>query len=426
MYRQTMSILSGAPSVDVLLVSQQFYPAFTGAGIRFQRYAPGLRAREISLRVFSTTTWTSSSDGTEVSTPRLHSEPFSSEIVDGIMVQRVRLSQFSPLACELEFARALIRYCRESGRQADVLHLLSMPSCFWVPYLLVLRRMGSPLVLSYTLLAPLSDQKWRREVQRLSRRLPLQCVDCIVAPSVAVRDALRNLDVTTPIEVIPNGVDLRRFQPLSSLGEKPALRERLGLDPHSEIILFLGAFIKRKGPDLLLRAWEWIQQERPQAQLVFVGPSREDLLAEGNVAGKDSVSYAPETLDGETRVLFTGRVENVEDYLRAADILAFPSEREGMPNAVLEAYASGLAAVMTPFLGLSPELGRPGEEYVLVERTPQAFAEAVVDLLRDPQRREKLGQQARRWAEEHLDLETSLDRYAELYRRLKKGRLKRS
>ena len=404
--------------VDVLLVVQQFYPAFTGAGIRFQRYAPGLKARGIALRVLTGTPRIGKHRGKVPWALPARNALLPLEYVDGVPVQQVYLSKASPVLRELEFASALLRYCQRPEGHPNVLHLVSA-SFFWMPHLLALRRMGVPLVLSYTLLDYLSGQRWRRTIQRLNRWLPLQCVDCIVAPSTAVRDALKDLGVSRPIEVIPNGVDLKRFRPLGSPDAKRALRERLGLDPHGEIILFLGAFIARKGPDLLLQAWEQIKRERPQAQLVFVGPSREDLLAEGNVAGRDPMPCARATSEGQARILFTGRVANVEDYLQAADLLAFPSQREGMPNAVLEAYASGLAVVMTPFLGLSPELGSPGREYILVERAPQALAEGIVALLSDPGRRERIGRQARTWAEEHLDLERSLDQYAELYRGLR-------
>jgi glycosyltransferase involved in cell wall biosynthesis len=257
----------------------------------------------------------------------------------------------------------------------------------------------------------------------LHRRLPLQFADLIVAPSSTARDALLGLGVTRPIEVIPNGVDLKRFRPTLSSDDKQPLRTRLGLDPRGQIILFLGSLIERKGPDLLLRAWPDIVRSHPLAQLVFVGPTRDE-LGQGLKAGESpaitgAMAAGP---DIGKRVVFTGRVTNVEDYLRSADLLAFPSRREGMPNAVLESFACGLAAVMTPFLGLSPELGRPGEEYVLVGPAPEALAAGIINLLSDPRQRQELGRRARRWAENHLDLETSLDRYAALYRRLRDSR----
>ena len=108
-------------------------------------------------------------------------------------------------------------------------------------------------------------------------------------------------------------------------------------------------------------------------------------------------------------------MRNVEDYLRASDMFAFPSFREGMPNVVLEAMSSGLPVLMTPFIGLSDELGRAGREYLLADHDPKSIAAVLTELIEDGGLREKLGQQARRWVENNLDIEGSLDRYAALY-----------
>jgi glycosyltransferase involved in cell wall biosynthesis len=111
----------------------------------------------------------------------------------------------------------------------------------------------------------------------------------------------------------------------------------------------------------------------------------------------------------------TGEVSNVEEYLQAADIFVFPSRREGMPNVVPEAFASGTPTVLAPFVGLPEEFGRAGTHYVLANRTATDLADAIIALLASPQRREELAGEARRWVESKLDLERSLMLYASLY-----------
>jgi glycosyltransferase involved in cell wall biosynthesis len=118
------------------------------------------------------------------------------------------------------------------------------------------------------------------------------------------------------------------------------------------------------------------------------------------------------------RVHFEGMVRNVDDYLRAADIFMFPSEREGMPNGVLEAMASGLPVALTPFAGFSDDLGTSGHEFMLVERNGAALTQALEALLTNKNLRIQLGQRARRQAEGRFDLEKSLDRYSALYHEL--------
>ena len=80
--------------------------------------------------------------------------------------------------------------------------------------------------------------------------------------------------------------------------------------------------------------------------------------------------------------------------------------------------ASGLPVVLTPFDGLSAELCRAGEEYLLVERRADALAKAIAGLLENLQVRENYGKKARNWVQEHLDIQRSLDRYAHLYHEL--------
>ena len=89
-----------------------------------------------------------------------------------------------------------------------------------------------------------------------------------------------------------------------------------------------------------------------------------------------------------------------------------------MPNVVPEACACGTAVVLTAFEGLSPEMGRPGETFELVDREPEAIAARVSCLLSDPARRDSFGRSARTWVEQNMDVEQSVDAYADLYRTL--------
>jgi glycosyltransferase involved in cell wall biosynthesis len=118
------------------------------------------------------------------------------------------------------------------------------------------------------------------------------------------------------------------------------------------------------------------------------------------------------------RVHFVGQVENVEDYYRAADVFVFTSQREGVPNAVLEAMASRLPVITTPFLGLPDEFGRPDEHYLLAEYDPSLLSSLIEIVLGDRDLRTRVGMSARKWIEEQMDVERSLDRYAALYRGL--------
>lgn len=402
-------------SLDMCLASLFFYPVYGGPPVRFQRYAPGLRARDIYMRVFT-------------GTPEIGDSPpedalrngalLPVEYVDGIPVQRVQLPQGTPFRKLLVYNPALIKYCWQPANRPELIQFLALK--LWsVPWLFPLRRLRLPLVYTHTMVGELSAKPWKRRLQPFYWRLPFQCVDCVVVSSGVMRDALRDIGVTTPIEVIPNGLDLDRFRPVASPSARNALRERLGLDPAAELILFVGSISPRKGLDVLAEAWSLLGRKRPRAHLVLVGPGHHEIRPWE--PGADFQARVKATLarsGAKDRVIFTGLVDNVEAYLQAADVFVFPSRREGMPNVVPEAFGCGLASILTPFIGLPDEFGRPGEHYMLVERTPEALARAMTTLLDNSERRRQLGSQARQWVEAHMDVERSLDQYAALYREL--------
>lgn len=396
--------------VDACLAAFRFHPTYAGPAIRFKRYAPGLRERGIDLRVFSAHLEAEESAG---ETSLSDGDLLSPDVVQGIPVQRVHLSDAGSKLQLYRYYRALSRHLRATEPLPDVVQLLSLTP--WAsPWFRRIRRMGVPLVYTSTMM-PTPGLAWYK--RRLDR-IPLRWLDCVVVSTGVMRDAMSSPASDLRVEVIPNGLDLDRFRPPASEQERLALRGKLGLEVDAEVVLFLGGVLsRRKGIDVLAEAWGRIAAARPGARLVLVGPQVVELRDVGPQSAflggvRRSLSSAPGGLE---RVTFTGSVANVEDYLRAADVFVFPSRKEGMPNAVPEAFGCGLASVLTPFEGLPSEFGRPADQYVLSRRTPEDLSNSVTELLASPERREQLGRSARAWVEEHLGLDRSLDRYADLY-----------
>jgi len=149
------------------------------------------------------------------------------------------------------------------------------------------------------------------------------------------------------IHFIPNGIDPARFRPCESPGEKAALRERLGLPRDEFLAVSVGAIIERKGVDLLVDAWIRYRRAGPRGTLVLLGPDRADEPGGYVDAGfVRSIRTELSRAGVSESVVFAGRVDNVEDYLRSADVFMLLSREEGFPLALLEAMASGLAFVV--------------------------------------------------------------------------------
>ena len=228
---------------------------------------------------------------------------------------------------------------------------------------------------------------------------------------------VEELGTVSPVHVIANGVNVERFRPAADATSKAALRRRLGLDPASTIVMSVGPIIPRKGTDSLVDAFCSLWRERPDARLVLVGP-RHDLARAELADFRRRLAYRIDTSGAGEHVIFTGAVDNVCDYLQAADIMVFASRREGMPNVVPEAMACGLPVVMTPFVGLSQEFGEAGTHYIRTDWEPDTMASDLRQLLSDPEARANLGARARDLVTHQLDVNQSLNSYSQLYRSL--------
>lgn len=133
--------------------------------------------------------------------------------------------------------------------------------------------------------------------------------------------------------VIPNGVDTKRFFPIYEKEERAALRKKLNLPVDKKIFISLGSLIKRKNPEVIIKGFI---KSRASTNAIIL------MLGEGHLKDKcekiSNNSYA---------IKFTGQVSNVQDYLRIADCLMSASKSEGMPTAVLEAFACGIPVCLS-------------------------------------------------------------------------------
>jgi glycosyltransferase involved in cell wall biosynthesis len=203
-----------------------------------------------------------------------------------------------------------------------------------------------------------------------------------IAVSEALADRLRELgaDPATTC-VIPNGVDLETFRP----GACVEARRALGLDARPWL-LSAGHLVPNKGHDAVLRALVAL----PECGLMIAGEGPEEaslrrLAAETGVA---------------QRVRFSGRVapERMPVHYRAADCLVLASQREGMPNVLLESLACGTPVVATRVGGCA-EIVREAVAGRLIDAAdPAEIAAAVLELMRAPPDRDAVAVYARRFA----------------------------
>jgi len=221
----------------------------------------------------------------------------------------------------------------------------------------------------------------------------------IVAVSPSVRDfVVQRVGIpASKVLVIPNGVDVARFA-----AAQPISRAAWGLPAEGSLIGAVMRLDPVKGGETLVRAVAALPPG-PHAVVVGDGPQRaawESLADALGVAG---------------RIHFVGYQADVPAWLAACDVFVLSSEREGMPNAVLEAMAAGRPVVATA-VGGTPDVVLDGVTGLLVPpRDPAALARAIQSLLDDPARAREMGAAGRWRVEEHFSLEAVVARTVALY-----------
>jgi glycosyltransferase involved in cell wall biosynthesis len=409
--------------INLCLASPLFFPTYGGSQLRFLRYLPGLRKRGIDVRIVSGTPTdedVTAGDSAEAWGRYAAGAILPAEVVNGVPVTRVRLPDRGGLRRAFHYQRILYRHCRL--HRPDVVQLFGTLRFNAIPWLWRLRAMGIPSVYAVTITSKLYKgrksplRKWLMMRKPRTRAL-FNALDCIIVNNTKMRGLMREMGVTSRIEVIHNGVNLQRFHPADNRKDFERIRETLGIARDELMVTTVGAVMPRKGSDLLLEAWSRVVKTVPGVHLVFVGP-RKDVqdphLSDYRVRLDQLIgdSGAP------GKVHFTGLIDNVETYLHASDVFVLPSQREGMPNSVLEAMACGVPVIITPFLGLSDDLGTPNEHYLLADFSPDSLAQALRKLLQDRGLRQRLADAALQRIRQTMDQQASLDRYASLYKEL--------
>jgi len=207
------------------------------------------------------------------------------------------------------------------------------------------------------------------------------------------------------VRVIPNGIDAAPFREDRDCGE---LRRSLGIPAAAPVIGTVGRLSEIKRQDLMIRAFAEAIRRVPDAHLLLVGdgPLRESLQTLADELGLSR------------RVHLVGYQDRPERYLQVMDIFALTSRSEGMPLAVLEAWAAARPVVASRVGGL-PEMVEDGRTGILVPSGDQtALANTLIALATNPELRRQMGGAGRHEVESRFDVGTMAENYARHYREL--------
>jgi len=236
-----------------------------------------------------------------------------------------------------------------------------------------------------------------------------------VAVSDEVRQRLLKAGVRKEkILMVRNGIDLRPFDgALRSHQNGPTAKNAL-------VVGLVGRLAWEKGVDVFLRAAAEVLVEFPETRFVVVGEGPDQEKLERLI----DASLIRESVE------LLGRREEMASVYASLDVMVSSSRQEGLPMAVLEGMASGLALVATA-VGAVPTVVVDGRTGVLVPAADaELLAAGIKDLLRSPEKRKRLGGAARRLIEEEYSAPRMTKDYLRVYEEaiaaVKRGREGRS
>jgi glycosyltransferase involved in cell wall biosynthesis len=301
------------------------------------------------------------------------------------------------IPCSGQFDRKAIKSIRELVQRtgADVVHAHGYKADIYA--FLALRASGVSLV---STCHTWYDNDRKVLLYGVLDRLILRGYARVVAVSEDVRHRLVESGVkANRVCIIRNGIDLRPFDCASA-----AVRQALVWDAY-QIVGLVGRLAVEKGVDIFLQTAARVLAHCPDTKFVVAGdgPDRTELDALIDKLGiRDSV-----------RML--GRCDDMPALYASLDIMVSASRREGLPIAILEGMASRLPLVATA-VGEVPTVIQDGRTGLLVPaEDSELLAAAIIELLRDPTKRERLGVAARQLVEDEFSAKRMTDDYLGVY-----------
>ncbi len=253
---------------------------------------------------------------------------------------------------------------------------------------------------------------WRRRLMIGLDRLATRCATVVVFNSSSLRDtATRYRAVAGDAGTIVasgsgNGVDTVRFS-VPSATERADARAELGLDESDRVIGFVGRLTVDKGIGDLVTAFEQVSANRARYKLVIVGDPE---------AGDPLDADVLQRIAANQRIVHMGWVADSAATYRAIDVLAFPSAREGLPNAPLEAAATGVPTVGYAATGTVDAVENEATGILVPVGDITALGRALTTVLDDDELRDRLARQALAHVTSRFDRHRVWNALASLYR----------
>lgn len=309
--------------MKILLTTDTYYPYISGVVISTHNLYKELKAMGHDVRIL-----TLSEDGKEKIDEDIYKlKSFVLKIYPGIRFKK-------PFNTEVEesiisWKPDIIHSQTEFSTMINAKHIASKLK---IPHIHTYHTMYENC-LDYILTGKIITPK---TMARLTRLL-LNTFDRVIAPTVKVKKALRGYGVKSPMNIIPTGINLSRFQKSITKEEKIQLRTKCGIGPNDPVLVFLGRIAYEKNIDEIIEMFSRLEGEINNLKLLIVGkgPYLNTLKA---LAKSNNL---------EDKVIFTGMVNpsEVYKYYKISDAFVTASTSETQGLTYIEALSSGLPVI---------------------------------------------------------------------------------
>jgi glycosyltransferase involved in cell wall biosynthesis len=360
----------------ILFWSYVFWPKIGGVEVHAGKLLPSLKSRGYEFLVVTT---------------KSHSDEPDTHLYHGIPIHRFPFwdsTSYRDVDSMARIRQKIIALKRTFA--PDLIHINAIDIGNWF-HTLTSNVSRAPLLVTL-------HGEWMSRDDRVVERT-LRDADWVTGCSRAILDKGRQLvpEIISRSSIIYNGLDSPTHSPEPLPFEEPRL-------------LCLGRLSPEKGFDLAVEAFDLVLRRFPKARLMISGDGPSRLELERMVAQKKL----------EQSVDFLGWVkpENVPALINSSTLVVMPSRQESLPLVALEA-ALMERPVLATWVGGLPEVVVHEQTGLLVKPDDShALTEAVAYLLHRPELAVRIGQNARRWAEQKFNWQTHVDGYDELYKEL--------
>lgn len=257
----------------------------------------------------------------------------------------------------------------------------------------------------YSHYIPISKEFVQRSIQWYIQGFSKR-VDMIIAPAHGIVRVLKKYKIKTPIEIVPNGIDVQRFKVKVPKSETNKLRAKYAIKNDDHVLVCTGRIAEEKNLTFLLESFKILSNSNPKLKLLLIGGGMQiDYFR--NLINKLGLE------DSATITDFVAYKE-MPSYLTLADLYITASKSEVHPLTVLEGLATGLPAVIVDASGTG-DIITNGLDGLIAKDNKIDFANKINYLLHDRKLYKKLSAGARKTAKKY-SIEMTTKRLLEVYK----------